>query len=146
MRIHLVAFATLVILVSSACGGDDGDPITPDADLTGPPDAGTPREVITETIALVPGELAEGIMHGSPDDFAIIHLEAPSSELDWNIHGRAGGETQTVYEELNVMTVDYRFTPSEETDWWLLLRNSGPVQFEVQVRVELHGEMTWAWK
>lgn len=134
------------IALLAACGGDD-DPLIPDADLTiPPPDAGIPREVITDSVVLVPGELAEAIMHGTPDDFAVIHLEAPSADLDWNIHGHANGQTQTVYEELDVMTVDYRFTPSAEEDWWLLLRNSGSVQLEVQLRVELHGAMTWAWE
>lgn len=106
-----------------------------------------PAMVIEEGVALVPGELAEGVMTGGPDDFAVITLMAPSAELDWNIHGHEGGGTQTVYEELNVMGVTaYRFTPTSETDWWLLIRNSGPVQMEVQVRVELYHSMTWAWE
>jgi hypothetical protein len=131
-------FLPLLLLVA-ACG--DGPSAAPDADLTVPP-----REIIEDTVALVPGELVEAVFHGTPDDFAIIQLSVPSSELDWNIHGHAGGDVQTIYEEYDVMTVDYRFTPSAEADWWLLLRNSGPIAFDVELRVELHGEMTWAWQ
>jgi len=96
--------------------------------------------------SLQPGELVEGIMTGGPADHAVIHLEAPVAELDWNIHGHAGGSTQTVFEEYNRMTVDYVFTPSARTDWWLLLRNSGPTDMTVQLRVELHGDMQWRWQ
>lgn len=142
--------AALLVLLAACGGGSDDDPIVPDADPTAPdaerPDAETPADVIMETVVLAPGELVEATLHGTPDDFAVLHLEAPSSELDWNIHGHADGSTQTVYEELNVMTVDYRFTPSAEADWSLLLRNSGPVQFEVSVRAELYHAMTWEWQ
>ena len=105
-----------------------------------------PRDVIMMTVPLVPGQLAEGIMTGGPDDLAIIHLEAPVAELDWNIHGHAGGDTQTVYEELNRMTADYVFRPASQTDWWLLLRNSGPAAMDVTLRVELYGGMQWRWE
>ncbi len=137
------------------CGDDsssaaDAMPPSPDADPLAPdaarPDAAIPREVIMETQPLVPGELAEGIMTGGADDFAIIHLEAPAAELDWNIHGHAGGGTQTVYEELNKMVVDYTFTPEAQADWYLLLRNSGPTAMDIQVRVELHHDMQWEWQ
>jgi hypothetical protein len=138
----------LVAGALAACG-DDGPPVAPDAYVPDAdpsvPDA-MPREVITATQPLVPGELVEGIMTGGPDDHAVIHLMAPVAELDWNIHGHAGGETQVVYEELNVLGADYVFVPSAETDWWLLIRNSGPTNMDVEIRVELHGDMTWAWQ
>jgi hypothetical protein len=140
------AACALALLV--ACGGGD-DPVTPDAYVPDAdpsvPDA-APREVIDETVTLLPGELAEGIMTGGPDDHAVIHLTALTATLDWNIHGHEGGGTQTVYEELDVMGADHVFVPSSETDWWLLIRNGGGVQMEVGVRVELHGDMTWEWQ
>lgn len=113
-------------------------PIDAGADIDAPP-----RQIITETVPLVPGELAEAILTGGPADLAIIHLEAPVAELDWNLHGHAGGDTQTVYEELNRMTADYVFRPTAQADWWLLLRNSGPTAMDVAVRVELYGGMLW---
>jgi hypothetical protein len=143
-----LALAALTVAVVG-CGGDDpavdarlgprpdGDPAVVDA---------MPRDVIVATQSLVPGELVEGIMTGGPDDTAVIHLIAPVAELDWNIHGHEDGGTQTVYEELNVLTADYVFIPSSQTDWWLLIRNSGPTNMDVQVRVELYGAMAWRWQ
>mgnify|MGYP000998732519 CR=1 FL=1 len=132
-----------------ACGGDghDHEHVDAAAGTDGAPtiDA-APRQVIMENQSLVPGELVEGIMTGGPSDVAVIHLEAPISELDWNIHGHAGGGTQTVYEEYNRMIVDYTFVPSAQADWWLLLRNSGQTDMTVSVRIELYGNMQWRWQ
>ena len=38
------------------------------------------------------------------------------------------------------------FVPTADTEWWLLLRNSGPAEMTVQVRVELYADMQWSWK
>lgn len=144
VRAALAAAFITVLSNLAACGGDDGH----DHDHV---DAGdlidaAPRQVIMETQALQPGQLVEGIMNGGPNDVAVIHLEAPVSELDWNIHGHSGGSVQTVYEELDKMVVDYVFVPSADTDWWLLLRNSGPSDMTVSVRVELYNDMQWRWQ
>lgn len=139
----------LALLLAVAAGCGDDEPGLPDAQLVDAdptaPDAAA-REVITATQSLVPGELVEGIMTGGPADHAVIYLMAPMPELDWNIHGHEGGGTQNVYEEYNVMQALYVFTPTSQSDWWLLLRNSGPVNMDVELRVELHGAMTWRWQ
>lgn len=129
------------------CGNDSTTIIdaAPAADASGI-DAAPPRELISETVPLQPGQLAEGIMTGGPDDLALIHLEAPVMELDWNIHGHPGNETIVVYEELNRMTVDYAYTPSAQGDWYLLVRNSGLQNMDVVVRVGLYGNMQWVWQ
>ena len=141
---------TMLFLLAVAACGDDGGTQLPDAALAADAnlsvDAAPPRQTIMETQSLQPGELVEGVMTGGPNDLALIHLEAPISELDWNIHGHAGGSTQTVFEELNKMTVDYAFTPGAQTDWWLLLRNSGPANMDVKVTVKLYGNMQWRWQ
>ena len=136
--------STLALALALAACGDDGAG-TPDPTDAGPLDA-APREVITATRPLLVGQLVEGVMTGGPADRAVIHLEAPVAELDWNIHGHANGGTQVVDEELNQQTVDYVFTPPAQTDWWLLLRNSGTAPMDVSVRVELYGAMTWQWE
>jgi hypothetical protein len=139
----------LCLLLLAACGDDGGTSLpdaAPAADANLSVDAAPPRETINATQSLQPGELVEGIMTGGPSDLALIHLEAPVTELDWNIHGHAGGSTQTVYEELNKMTVDYAFVPSAQTEWWLLLRNSGPQNMDVKVTVKLYGNMQWRWQ
>lgn len=140
----MIRIATLVtsVLLLTACG-DDGGTATPDA-APGPDAA--PRQIVMETQALVPGELAEGIMTGGPGDRAVIHLEAPAAELDWNIHGHANGETQIIDEALNQRVVDYVFEPTADADWYLLLRNSGPTAMDVTVRVELYGDLQWRWQ
>jgi hypothetical protein len=112
---------------------------------SGPADA-APRQTLMEGVLLAPGELAEGIMTGGSGDLAVIDLMAPAAELDWNIHGHANGGTQVVYEELNKMSVQYVFAPAAQADWWLLIRNSGPTDMTIQVKVELHGNMQWRWE
>lgn len=139
--------AALVAGAVAGCGNDGGDVAIDAAPSDGAPliDA-APRQIIMETQSLAPGELAEAIFTGGPSDRATIHLAAPVSELDWNIHGHANGATQTIYEELNRLTVDYVFTPSAQADWWLLLRNSGPTAMTIDIRVELYDDMQWRWQ
>jgi predicted small lipoprotein YifL len=143
------AAIVLSLVTFAACGGDGGAKLpdaaaAADADLA--IDAAPAREIIMETQPLQATELVEGIMTGGPSDAALIHLEAPVSELDWNIHGHANGGTQTVYEELDKMTVDYVFVPGAQADWWLLLRNSGPTNMDVKVTIRLYGNMQWRWQ
>lgn len=126
------------------CGNDSRPSEVVDADPS--IDAGPPREVIESTEMLLVTELREGIMHGGPRDMASIHLEAPGDSLDWNIHGHAGGGTQTVHEALKQRTVDYDYVPSATADWFLLIRNSGLTNMDVKVTVKLYGEMTWRWQ
>jgi hypothetical protein len=135
-------------LVIAACGGSSSQPVDapPAADANLAIDAAPAREIVMTMQPLQATELVEGIMHGGPSDTALIHLEAPTATLDWNIHGHANGGTQTVYEELKRMTVDYVYTPSSAADWFLLLRNSGLTNMDVQVTVRLYGNMTWRWQ
>ena len=141
-----VALAMLL----AACGGGDGGeqkidaPPPIDADPTAP-DA-MPREVIMETQSLQPGELVEGIMTGGPSDHSYILLMAPTATIGWNIHGHEGGGTQVAHEEFDVMTAGYEFTPTSQSDWYLLVRNDGGVTMDVMVKVQLFGDMTWEWQ
>ena len=131
-----------VCLLAIGCGDGGTTPASIDAL---PPDA-PPRETVMESALLAPGEFAEGIMTGGGGDLASIHLTAPVAELDWNIHGHANGGTQVIHEEYNQMTMDYVFSPTLHADWYLLIRNSGPTDMTVQVKVELHGGMQWRWQ
>src|SRR5689334_22903074 len=103
-RLLITGFA---IAAFAACSGDDGGGGSVDAstEIDALVIDAAPRQVIMENQSLQPGELVEGIMTGGPSDIAVLHLEAPAAELDWNIHGHAGGSTQTVFEELNKMVV-----------------------------------------
>ncbi len=148
---RLLLAAALALVPIGGCGGAGDDApdqpdarATPDADPTVPDAA--PREVITGGQLLQPGELVEGVMSGGPDDHAVIYLMAPTATMDWNIHGHADGGTQTLVEVFDVDVVEHVFVPTAEADWWLLIRNGGIVDMEVQVRVELHGDMTWRWE
>lgn len=140
----------LVLLALAACGDDDPTSSYPDAakaaDANLSLDAAPARETITATLPLQPGELAEGIMHGGSADTALIHLSAPNTMMDWNIHSHATGHAVTVYEELGKMTVDYPFTPPGSGDWYLLVRNSSGQSVNISVEVKLYGGMTWEWQ
>jgi len=131
----------LAALALAACGGG-GDAPGADAAV----DAAPPRETVTEVQPLAAGELVEGIMHGGATDHAVIHLASATPTIDWNLHGHNNGGTQMLYEELAKMAVDYRFVPASNGDWYLLIRNGGTVNIDVDVRVELYGEMTWRWQ
>lgn len=130
------------LLAAAGCGSAPDGPAAIDATQ---PDAPA-RETIMEGVLLVPGELAEGIMTGGPGDLAALHLTAPVAEMDWNIHGHANGGTQVIHEELDRMTMDFVFAPATRADWYLLIRNSGPTDMTIQVKVELYGGMQWRWQ
>lgn len=143
--------AILAAAAVGACGGDDDghDHEHPDAEVLAA-DAGidaAPREVITETIPIeAGGPWVEGIMTGGPDDYAVIHLELAAGELDWNIHGHADGGTQELFVEYDQTLVDHVFVPPAEAQWWLLIRNSSQLNIDVQLRVELYGDLQWEWQ
>ena len=128
----------LPCLALVACGGD-GAPAMPDASQ----DAPAAREVIMDTKSLLVAEIAEATLTGGPGDTAVISLDASLAKLDWNIHGHAGGGSQTVKEELLVMTVRYTFAPTTAAAWSLLLRNRDTATLPVTVKIELFGNMQW---
>lgn len=99
-----------------------------------------------ETRALQPGEIVEGIMTSGPGDAARILLHGQFPNVSFNIHGHAGGGTQVVYEEFDKMDVDYLFKPTSQAKWYLLVRNDGQIAQEVEVKVEIYGEMMWEWE
>jgi hypothetical protein len=135
------------LFVLVACGDDGGSmpPVDADPTVDMGPDA-MPREVITAIQALQPGELVEGIMTSGPGDKARIVLHGQFPAVSFNIHGHAGSGTQVVYEEFNQMDVEYIFEPTAQARWFLLVRNDGNIAMEVDVRVEMHGDMTWDWQ
>lgn len=138
----LVLAAALAACGDAATRPDAGAIVDADPSVDAPP----AREIVTATQSLAAGEIIEGIFHGGRNDLALIHLEAPSATLDWNLHGHANGGTQNVHEELAKMTVDYAYTPSATADWWLLMRNGGATNMDVKVTIRLYGEMTWRWQ
>jgi hypothetical protein len=144
--------ATLLLglaVAVAACGGDPQPTLAdaaPGADADPTLDAAPAREIVMATQSLQPGELVEGIWHGNSADATLMHLEAPTATLDWNIHSHATGNAVTVYEELGKMTVDYDFVPPADGDWYLLLRNGGTVTMDVKVVIRLYGAMTFVWQ
>jgi hypothetical protein len=142
----------VVAIALAACGEDPAtqtDAAPPaDAAIDADPtiDAAPPRETITATQPLAAGELVEGILTGGPSDSALIHLDAQTPTIDWNLHGHNGGGTQMVFEELGKMTVDYTYVPASNGDWFVLIRNGGSANMDVQVRVDLYGAMAWRWQ
>lgn len=145
-RSFLLVAAALALV---ACGDNDGNstpdaPVLVDADTT--VDAPPPREVHMSTRTLQAGMLDEAeLVGGDPGDRAIIHLTAPTATLDWNIHAHPSGSTITVVEENDKMEVVFDFIPTQNTDWYLLLRNGGTATMDVQVKIELFGAMTFAF-
>ena len=127
----------LALLTLAACS-EDAAPM-PDAALA------VPREVIMSTQPLQVLQLVEGAMTGGLGDSAVITLSAPTPDMGWNIHGHANNRTQIIYEERDKMDVAYTFSPTTHAQWYLLVRNEGQANMEVMVKVELYGNMAWAW-
>jgi hypothetical protein len=144
-RLSLSSLIVLALWVA-ACGGDDHDhmhPVDAAAASDGSAADAAPAQIVTEQKTLAPGEIIEATLISGPDDRADLHFTSSPAELDWNIHGHAGGGTQTVAEGFNQTQVDYSFTPSAQADWYLLLRNSGGAPLTVDVRIELYGSIPW---
>lgn len=139
------------LVLFAACGGGS-DPVAPDPDSStippdGPlPDLPPPRETKSETKSMEVGELIEAKMVGGPSDRAVIKLTAPTASLDWNIHSHPNGSTINVVSENDALTVEYDFVPTEETDWFLLLRNGGSTNMDVLVVIDLYGAMTFDYQ
>ena len=143
----MIRTALVLVLLSTAACGDDGGTAVVDADPTVDvaPDA-APREVVMESRPLQPGELIEGITTSGPGDAGHILLHGQFPEVSFNIHGHANGGTQVVYEEFEKMDVDYLFKPTSQAKWYLLIRNDGTVAMNVDVKVEIYGDMAWEWQ
>ena len=139
----------LLLLAIAACGDNANTPDAPVAPVDTPPlpDA-PPREVHMSTQPLgAGGELAEAEMIGGAPgsgDRAIIRLTVPVGTFDWNIHAHTNGQTVTVHEELDKMETTFDFLPTEQSEWYLLLR-SNATAIDVEVRVELYGTLTFAF-
>lgn len=129
------ALAVSVACAAAACS-EDAAPVPE-----------VPREVVTDTRELLVGDLVETIFTGGPGDAVVLAIDAPVAKLDWNIHGHADGATVTAVEGFGVMTVRYRFAPTADAEWYLLLRNRDAAPMTVQVTFELHGDMQWSgWR
>jgi hypothetical protein len=139
MRSPLSLFAILLAACGSSPPGQADAPVaTVDA---------APRQRVMETKTLLAGQLLEGTWTGGTADRATFHLVAPSPHLDWNIHGHAGGGTQTVKEAYAQTVADDAFVPPAAGDWFFIIRNSGTAPMDVQAEMELYGELTWVdWK
>lgn len=134
--------STAALLLFLAACGDDGGSATPDAPIS--VDAEVPRQTVSEEKLLLVGEIVEATLTGGPGDRALIQLTAPKPALDWNIHGHAGGSSQTVQEELGIMTATYTFSPTSQADWSVLLRNKDSAPMTVSVKIDLFGDMEWS--
>jgi hypothetical protein len=132
--------AALYLALLAACGDDGGAGVD-----AAPPviDGVMPRETVMENVPLAINEIVEGILKGGPGDISHITMMVPSASLDWNMHSHPNGETVVVKEEFKVMSVDYVFSPSDQADWYLLLRNKGQTDVTVQLKIELFGNMMW---
>lgn len=112
-----------------------------------PVDAATvdaaPREVVVDDRTLLIGDLAEGTLTGGPGDRAAITLTASAPKLDWNLHGHAGGGTQTITEQLAIDHAEYTFEPTAQAEWSLLLRNANTDSLVVHVEIQLYGDIVW---
>jgi hypothetical protein len=127
------AIARLAALVAllPACSGDDS----------------AAPEIVTETRTLLVGERIEATLVGGPDGSADIQLAAPAPVLSWDIHAHPDdGDTVTIAEGTGQQSVRYQLVPTEDSEWFLLLRNGGPTPVDVEVRIELDA-MTWnGWR
>lgn len=99
---------------------------------------------IDTTLPLQGGQLAEGLWSAKPGDSIVIRLLVPLPDLDWDIHAHPDGGTQTIIAEFARTSVDYNFSPPSDQQWFLLVRNHGSDEMDLQVHLEMYGGATWA--
>jgi hypothetical protein len=128
----------LIAIALGACGG--GGSAMPDAAAI---DA-APREIVMDSVSLAVNDIQEAILVGGKGDIARLVMTASTPGLDWNIHAHPSGTTIVVHEELKVMNADYVFAPTDQADWYLLVRNKGLTDMTVQLELELYGNITWS--
>lgn len=132
-------------LIICACASRRDAMDAPRSDASLALDTEMPRQTIAEVQTLEPGELVESIMIGGRADRDELRLTAAMS-FDWNIHSHATGHAMTIHEEFDEVAAEYSFVPTGDGDWFLLIRNSGSIKGEIQVRVDLFGNMRWRWQ
>ena len=125
----------MIVMLLASCGSHE--PAMPTVDA---------RETSTfdTTLPLQPGQVAEGLWAAKPEQIISIQLSAETADLDWDIHAHPDGGTDTVIAEFARDAVDYTFTPPSDEQWFLLVRNHGAVEMDLQVHLAMYGGATWA--
>ena len=124
--------------LAMGCDARDADP-----GVDGSVGAIMPRQTVTATQTLPPGEVEEGIWQASPGHYIGLFLAAASPSLDWDIHAHNNGGTQDVASAFGQSLVSYDFTPEAPGPWYLLIRNSSETTLMIDLGMELYGEATW---
>ncbi|MEZ4365996.1 MAG: hypothetical protein R2939_06870 [Kofleriaceae bacterium] len=143
-----LACALALAALAPACGDEachEGHCHVEEPDAApGTPDAAP--VVVDETRTLIPTQIDEGVFTAGPGAVITITATSSAATLDWNIHGHAGGGTQTVTEAFGVGSIAYTFEPTAQADWFLLLRNSGAADIDVDIRLDIVGGTFSGWE
>ena len=102
-----------------------------------------PRQTVSAPVMLDPGMLVEGFWMAGPDDQIGLGLDTSVAALDWDIHAHQNGGTQEVVYGFAQVTIRYDFQPTEQAQWYLLLRNGGTTSLSIDVHMDLFGNAQW---
>lgn len=136
----------LACFVVAACG-DDGDghdhdhddpagdmadaaPDTADATMSG--------VIESRTLTFAPGKFIEVQFRTSQGDRTLLRVTAPDL-VTWNVHGHAGGGTET-FDEGEENPVDAEFIAPSTDSFWFLIGNATSAEFEADIEIEFFGD------
>jgi hypothetical protein len=123
--------AALLLCVLAACG--DNTASTVDASLS---------TTVSDTFTLAPGYLIEGSWTAGPSDQIGLSITADGL-FDYDIHGHQGGGTQDIDVAFAQPSVTYTFVPTQEAQWYLLLRNSSAATLTFTMEQNLYDAAVW---
>ncbi len=124
----------LLVLALAACGDNLAPTNTVDA---------TVRQTVTDSVTLQPGMLIEGSWTAGSSDLIGLDGNTTVAGMDWDIHGHADGGTQEIIAAFAQKTITYEFQPTQQAQWFLLLRNSSPAPLTITIHMDLFGAAEW---
>jgi mono/diheme cytochrome c family protein len=101
-----------------------------------------PRDMVTETRTLAPGQQITGTIMGPAKGKALLRLRASIAELGWRIEDASA---VAVGEGQMQSTVDYEFSAPARASYQLILSNEGTTDISVDIELLLFHTVTFAW-
>jgi hypothetical protein len=128
-----------ILALGIALGACGSGAATPDASTV---DA-VPRQVLAVAQPLPQGNEIEGSWTAGPHDSIGLSIMTSEGTIDFDIHGHANGGTQEITSAFGQALITYDFVPTQQAQWYLLLRNDTSDTITLNIDMNLFGAATW---